>query len=224
MKRRNTAIRFRTREPDYDDIEPHQHDWMYSVYGKVTENIPTDAPKPLGKKIIITSYIDGNLYHYIIMGGAATGILHFLNGTPIDWYSKRQNTVETATYGSEFVAARIGSDQIINLRTTLRFFGVEVEEASYMFGDNQSVISSSTLPHSALNKRHNALSYHRVREAVAAGIVKFIHMFGESNSANVLRKHCAHPQLWPLIEPILFWRGAPAYDEDNDDVERCLGE
>ena len=68
--------------------------------------------------------------------------------------------METATYGSECVLARVGTDQIIDLGTTLRYLGVEVEEALYMFGDNQSVITSATLPHLALNKRHNPLSYH----------------------------------------------------------------
>ena len=84
-----------------------------------------------------------------------------LNDTPIDWFSKRQATAETATYGAEFVAGRIATEQIIDLQTMLRYFGVPIKE-SYMFGDNKSVITSSTIPHSSLNKRHNALSYHRV--------------------------------------------------------------
>ena len=223
-RRQDAAIRFRTGLPSYDDIDVPEHDWMYTVYGNVKENIPDDTLEPKGGKVVTTTYIDANLLHDLTTGRAATGILHFVNGTPIKWFSKRQNTVETATYGSEFVAARVGTDQIIDLRTTLCYLGVEVEEASYMFGDNQSVITSSTLPHSALNKRHNALCYHRVREAVATGIVKFIHMFGESNPAYVLSKHCSHLQFWPLIKPILSWRGAPAYNEDNNNVERCLGE
>eukprot|EP00957_Ditylum_brightwellii_P059577 4523757-Ditylum_brightwellii.AAC.1 len=43
---------------------------------------------------------------------SCTGIVHLLNKTPIDWFFKRQNTVETVTYGSEFVAARTAVDQI----------------------------------------------------------------------------------------------------------------
>jgi len=58
-------------------------------------------------------------YHDWTTGRAVTGTLDFLNGTPIDWFSKRQNTVETATYGSEFVAARIATDRIIDMRMTL---------------------------------------------------------------------------------------------------------
>ena len=79
--------------------------------------------------------------------------------------------METATYGSEFVAARIATEQIIDLRTTLRYLGIEVQEASYLFGDNQSVVTSSTVPHSGLKKWHQALSYHRVCEAIAAKIL-----------------------------------------------------
>jgi hypothetical protein len=48
-----------------------------------------------------------NLRHDIAMGRSVTGILHLMNKAPIEWYSKKQATVETATYGSEFVAARI---------------------------------------------------------------------------------------------------------------------
>jgi len=164
----------------------------------------TIAPDELiGHSILL----DANLYHDLITGNAATGILHLVNGTPVDWYSKRQATVETATYGSEFVAAHIATDQVIDLRTTLRYLGVPVKSKSYMFGDNNSVVQSSTLPHSGLNKRHNALSYHRVREAIAAKILGFFHIDGKKNPADVLSKHGGFPQMWPLIKPLLFWRG-----------------
>jgi hypothetical protein len=81
--------------------------------------------------------------HDIAMGISVTGILHLVNKTPIEWYSKKQATVQTATYGSEFVASRICVEQIIDLRNTLSFLGVPVREKSYMFGDNKSVVDSS---------------------------------------------------------------------------------
>ena len=46
--------------------------------------------------------MDANLHHDLATGKAVTVVLHFLNQTPIDAYTKRQSTVETATYGSEF--------------------------------------------------------------------------------------------------------------------------
>ena len=86
---------------------------------------------------------------------------------------------------------------------------------TYMFGDNQSVITSSTIPASLLNKRHNALAYHRVREAIAAGIIRFFHIAGKSNPADVLSKHSGFQQFWPLIQPILFWLGDPTSLENS---------
>lgn len=78
---------------------------------------------------------------------------------------------------------------------------------SYMFGDNKSVVLNSTVPHSQLNKRHNALAYHRVREAIAAGILRFFHIDGKKNPADILSKHCGHVEAWPHIKTLLFWRG-----------------
>ena len=156
------AIRIRTGLPDHSKFVDQAFDWMYSVYGSVAEDLPKNAPVPLGKRVVMSTYKDANLYHDWTTGRAVTGILHFLNGTPVDWYSKRQNTVGTATYGSKLVAARIATDQIIDLRMTLLYLGVPVVEKSYLFGDNQSVVTSSTVPHSSLNKQHNALLYHRV--------------------------------------------------------------
>jgi len=201
------TIRVRTHKPDYSEIPDVEHDWAYSVYGNVQELVPKDIPPPLGKSVITTTYVDANLYHDHLTGRAVTGILHLINGMPLEWFSKRQNTVETATYGSEFVAARIATDQIIDIRTTLRYLGVPVDGKSYMFGDNQSVVTSSTVPHSGLNKRHNALSYHRVREAIASKMLSFTHIPAERNVGDILSKHCAYPQAWPLIKPILFWMG-----------------
>ena len=44
--------------------------------------------------------------------------------------------MDTATYGSEFVAARTAVERIIDLRLTLRYLGVPLRELDYMFGDN----------------------------------------------------------------------------------------
>ena len=219
-KFKHGAIRVRTGLPDYSEIPHVTYDWMYSVYGQVNECLPTDAPAPLGKNIIVTTYVDANLYHDLLNGRAVTGVLHMLNGTPIDWYSKRQATVETATYGSEFVAARIATDQIIDLRTTLRYLGVPITGPAYMFGDNQSVIASSTIPHSQLSKRHHALSYHHVREAVVADILRFNYIRSAENPADILSKHCGGNQLWPHLKYLLFWMGSPLDEVMKDNKEK----
>jgi hypothetical protein len=85
-----------------------------------------------------------------------------MNKMPIDWYSKKQATIKTATYGSEFISARTCIDQIVDLHLTLRYLSIPSRDVSYMFGDNKTVIDSLTQPHARLHKQHNALSFHHV--------------------------------------------------------------
>ena len=211
------AIRFRTGEPDFSSLKDQEYDWTRSVYSGACEQIPHDIPKPLGKHVQTTHYVDANLHHDLATGKAVTAVLHFLNQTPIDAYTKRQSTVETATYGSEFVAARTAVDQIIDIRTTLRYLGVPIRDKSYMFGDNRSVVTSSTIPNSTISKRHHLASYHRVREAIAAKYISFHWKDGKSNPADILSKHWEFATVWPMLKPILFWRGETATQQKGSD-------
>ena len=93
-------------------------------------------PMPLGNYVVLTHYVNANLFHDALTTKAITGILHFANQTPIDWFSKKQSTVETATYGSEFVATRTCVEQVMDLCHTLRYLGVPIHGKSYIFGDN----------------------------------------------------------------------------------------
>jgi hypothetical protein len=213
-KMRHAAIRIRTEEPDYSDVPDAEYDWAKSVYGEVKEIIPDDAPEPLGKFVTLTHYVDANLMHDMVTGRSVTGILHLINKTPVDWYSKKQATVETATYGSEFVAARTCVEQIIDLRLTLRYLGVPLREKSYMFGDNQSVVNSASQITAKLHKWHTMLSFHRVREAIASGMINFVFINGLINPADILSKHWGYAQIWPQLKPLLFWRGDTAEIED----------
>jgi hypothetical protein len=95
----------------------------------------------------------------------------------------------------------------MDLRNTLRYLGVPIRGCSWMFGDNESVVNSATQPHAKLHKRHTALSFHRVREAIAAGIVRFFHIPGDANPADILSKHWGYTQVWQLLQPLLFWQG-----------------
>ena len=168
---------------------------------------------------MLTTYVDANLYHDWVNGKAVTGVLHYVNQTPFEWYCKKQATVEVATYGSEFVAAKTAVEQAMASRVTLRYLGIPVKGSTYMFGDNGSVVTNSTQPHSPLKKRHHALSYHFVREAIAAKAIAFHHIPGEINPADILTKHWGYAQIRPILQAILFWRGNPGdlLDSKHDD-------
>jgi hypothetical protein len=106
-------------EPNFLELPDFSFDWSKSVYGELHEQIPQDAPELLGKFVTLSHYVDANLMHDMVTGHSVTGILHLVNKTPIDWFSKKQATVETATYGSEFVAACTCVKQVIELQHTL---------------------------------------------------------------------------------------------------------
>jgi hypothetical protein len=91
----------------------------------------------------------------MLTGKSVSGVFHLFNKTPADWYAKKQDTSATATYGSEFNAARTATEQIIDNCLSLRYLGVPVKE-SFMFGDNESVVNSSNIPTGKLHKRHIA--------------------------------------------------------------------
>jgi hypothetical protein len=146
------------------------------VYGPNEEEVPDNMPTPRDKPFRSTTNEDANLMHCLVTGRSMSGFIHLVNQIPIQWFCKTQKFVETATYGSEFMVARQATEQIMDLRYTIRMMGIPIDGPAWMFGDNQSVITSSTIPHSNLNKRHNALSYHRVREAISAQIIYVIHM------------------------------------------------
>ena len=146
--------------------------------------VPSEAPEALGREVMLTTYVNANLYHNMITGRSVTGIILLINKTPFKWYSNKQSTVETATYGSEYTTACIAVDQIIS-----NWRGVPIKHVTYVFGDNKSVVDNSSIPHTKLHKQHTAVSFHRIREAIASKILAFMRIKGQTNPADILCKH-----------------------------------
>ena len=207
IRTKDYAIRFRTEQPDYTFLPDQDFDWTYSVYGIVHEILPDDMPDPLGEAVTTTTTMDANLNPCFTTGKSLTGGLHFVNKTAVDWYSKKQATLETATYGSEFVAAKTGTEQIMDIRQTLRYLGAPIATKSFLFGDKRSVVTSATLPLSILTKRHNILAFHRVREAIASNLMAFYWIQSAYNLSDMLSKHWDHPTVYPMIMKLLITRG-----------------
>ena len=140
-----------------------------------------DAPGLLGKENILLLYVYANLFHEALKGHSVNVINHIMYATPIDWFSKKQTTIEAAIYGSEFVAVHTYMEQTIDLHTMLRDLGVPVHEKRYIFGDYESFVNFSFIPHVKLHKCYNTLFFHCVHEAVASMHVKFYFLSGASN-------------------------------------------
>ena len=69
------------------------------------------------------------------------------------------------------------------------------------------MVTSATLPHSTLTKRHNILAIYRVREAIAAKLMAFYWIQLAYNLSDILSKHWDHPTVYPMILKLLITRG-----------------
>ena len=96
------------------------------------------------------------------------GILIFCNRAPIIWHIKRQNAVETSTFGSEMMALKNGVELVEALRYKLIMFGAPIEGVTNIYCYNEAVYKNCSIPESTLKKKHHIISYRRNREAVAA--------------------------------------------------------
>ena len=97
-------------------------------------------------------------------------------------------SVQTSTFGAEFLALRTGVEDAVTIRYYLRSMGVKVSKPTTMLVDNESIFLNSVVPGSALNKKWVALSYHFVREHVANKVVKVLKIRSEDNYADPLTK------------------------------------
>lgn len=137
---------------NYQTTPNYQHHNMIGCILFMEILLQEEAPKPSGKNVVTTTFVDANLYHGYLSGKVIMGILQLVNGTIVDWYSKKQSTVETVTYCREFVAAHAACNLIINICMTLQYMGLPIDDKAWMFGDNKLVITSSNILQSQLNK------------------------------------------------------------------------
>jgi hypothetical protein len=190
--------------PEVDERIFHPHaDWK-EFYGDVEEEVPPNMPEPRGHSVTTSAFVDANHAGNVVTRRSHTGIFLFVQNAPITWFSKRQNTVEAATFGSEFVALRICKEMIVALRYKLRMFGVPIDGPTNVFCDNRGVVRNASIPESTLMKKHNAINYHAVREAAAAGILRVGKEDGETNLADLLTKVLSGEKRWNICWHIMW--------------------
>lgn len=178
-------------------------DWS-DYYPDAQEAIPDKIPAQRGNPVTISCFVDADHAGCRETRRSHTGVIIYVNRAPILWFSKRQNTVESSTYGSEMLAVRIAIEMIEGLRYKLRTFGVTVDGPCNVFCDNNGVVLNTTNPDSKLTKKHASINYHRVREAIAAGTIKVAKEDTKSNLADCLTKLLDGNTLRELISHILW--------------------
>ena len=95
------------------------------------------------------------------------------------------------------------TEYVRGLRYKLRMMGITVDEPSYVFGDNQSVLANTTAPGSTLKKKSNAIAYHFVREGCARDEWRTTYINTDENVADLLTKPLAGPKRTKFVQMLL---------------------
>jgi hypothetical protein len=162
-------------------------DWS-DFYREAKELIPPDMPEAKGRPVQMTAFVDSDHAGDTVTRRSRTGVLIFVNRSPIVWYSKKQGSVESSSFGSEFAAMKTAVELVEALRYKLRMMGVPLDGPAYIKADNMSVIKNSSMPESTLWKKSNSIAYHYVRERCAQGVCVISYENTETNLADMLTK------------------------------------
>ena len=121
-------------------------------------------PEPRGLGFIMRAKVDTDHASNMMRRRSRTG---FLVCAPIYWWSKKQNSMESSSFGSEFIAMKQCCEYVRGLRYKLRMMGISCEDPTFIYGDNQSVLANTTIPNSTLKKKSRSIAYHFVQEGAA---------------------------------------------------------
>jgi len=134
------------------------------------------------------AFVDADHAGDTVTRRSITGFLVYLHMAPIFWMSKKQTSIETSSFGSEFTTMKQCTEYIRGLRYKLRMMGIPCEGPTFIFGDNQSVLCNTSIPDSTLKKKSNSIAYHFVREGCARDEWRTVYVNTHLNPADLLTK------------------------------------
>jgi hypothetical protein len=189
-KYHNAELVFDPSDPCIDESLFELKDWTTSEFGHVIgkENLPPNAPPPRGFGFWTRAKVDADHAADTVTRRSRTGFIVYLNCSPIYWLSKKQTSVESSSFGSEFCSMKQCCEYLRGLRYKLRMMGIPVDGPAYIFGDNQSVLANTSIPESTLKKKTQSIAFHLVREGVARDEWRTAYVNTHDNESDLLTK------------------------------------
>ena len=190
QKYHNTELVFDPSDPVINEADFQRQDWTSSEFGHINgeEELPRNMPEPRGLGFKILAKVDADHASDTVTRRSRTGFLVYLNSALVHWFSKKQNSVESSSFGSEFIAMKQLCEYLRGLRYKLRMMGIPVDGCCYIHADNKSVLANTTIPDSTLKKKSQSIAYHFVREGSARDEWRTAHVNTNDNEADLLTK------------------------------------
>jgi hypothetical protein len=189
-KYHNSELVFDPTHQEVDEQAFERKDWTSSEYGHVSgnEELPPNIPTPQGFGFKVLARVDADHAGDSVTRKSRTGFLVYCNSAPIYWMSKKQTSIESSSFGSEFIAMKQCCEYIRGLRYKLRMMGIPVIGPALIYGDNQSVLYNSSIPDSTLKKKSQSIAYHFVCEGAARDEWRTAYVSTQENPADLLTK------------------------------------
>ncbi len=186
----NTELVYDPSDPVIDESKFEAKDWTSSEFGHIDgkEEIPANMPEPRGLGFVIVAKVDSDHASDTVTRRSRSGMFVWINNSLVHWWSKKQNSVETSSFGSEFTAMKQCCEYLRGLRYKLRMMGIPVNGPAYIHGDNQSVLANTSNPDSTLKKKSQSIAYHYVREGVARDEWRTSYVNTHDNESDLLTK------------------------------------
>ena len=121
-----------------------------------------------------------------------TGFLVYLNCALVYWWSKKQTGIESSSFGSEFIVIWQCCEYICRLQYKLWMMGIPYEGPANIFGDNQSMLPTTTIPNSKLKKKSQSIAYHFVCEGSACDKWHTTYVNTHDNEADLFVRNLFH--------------------------------
>ena len=140
-----------------------QYDWSDAYRKDLKEMEIPDRPEPRGNSVQTTCWVDSDHAGDLVSRRSRTGVLIMVNRAPIIFYTKKQGSIETSSFGSELSAMKTAVELVEGLRYKLQMMGVPLDDSTHVLADNMSVVHNCSNPSSQLKKKSNSIAYHFVR-------------------------------------------------------------
>jgi len=151
----------------------------------------------------VCAYADADWANGKVDRKSITGWVAKLNGDPISWASKKQQTVALSTCEAELYAEAAAIQEVLWLRGLLRELGLAVRTGSVVHGDNQSTIAVSKNGVKGERTKHVDVKYHFVTETVESGEVRLQWVPTAEQHADIFTKALPEPAFIKLRNELM---------------------
>ena len=132
----------------------------------------TEVPNPLGFSVEVNIFVDASHTDDKLDRKLVKGILIYVGDMLIKSISRRQKSVATSTFLSEFLVLQTAVEEAKSMRLLLQSIGVPIKGPINIHSDSESVLRSAANPGNELKRKHVTISYSLVRENIATNVIQ----------------------------------------------------